>query len=123
MITQLWELVVAPPEVPELSPGEIERTLEATGLPGLPSDYLELVKSYGVGCFDEFIFVLVPSAIREDLNLQVRGNEILAGYRQLAGIGKDDDNKLGVSVGNGIDGSEDLSYDVSADKGDSILGR
>jgi hypothetical protein len=35
----------------------------------LPADYVELASTYGAGCFDEFIWLLVPGAQNPNLDL------------------------------------------------------
>lgn len=65
-------LLVPPPAMPREAEGEwlnAEQELSA-----LPSDYKELIRVYGTGCFDDFIWVLNPFSEQKHLNLleQVR---------------------------------------------------
>lgn len=62
--------VMPPPAMPRETVGDwlgIERELSV-----LPFDYKELIRAYGTGCFDDFIWLLNPFSEQRHLNLLVQ---------------------------------------------------
>ena len=49
----------------------------------LPTDYKEYIKIYGTGCIDDFLWVLNPFCMNENINFIQKGESIIDAYKTL----------------------------------------
>ena len=83
-IEALVALVPPPEQVPP------RRQLSEQAPAGrLPADFWSLVESYGVGSFDDFVWVLVPDAVNPHLNYDSRSTELLNALREVQRLGEE----------------------------------
>ena len=48
-----------------------------------PTDYKEYIKLYGTGCIDDFLWVLNPFCMNENINFIQKGESIIDAYKTL----------------------------------------
>lgn len=82
------EALVALVPPPERIPSRGERS-ERSSAGQLPADYWSLVERYGVGSFDDFVWVLVPDAVNPHLNYDSRSTELLDALREVQRLGEE----------------------------------
>jgi SMI1-KNR4 cell-wall len=83
--------LVPPPPIPVEAPIDWPRAEQSTGL-RFPRDYRDLMDTYGVGCFDEFIWLLHPSLPDSYLELGRRMEVFREALRESQGTEPDQPN-------------------------------